>query len=149
MILLIKFLRLHEALTLCALIVYFSGCSTTPITEYSASIPPANSIYNKAITIPPPSGKYGSVTFLRDKGLLGSACTHIIKINGEIAFALNAGEFITIYLPPAEYFFILETGGGLCPNVATSQELKLSNGQKAKYRILIPSDTTLRLTRIQ
>ena len=37
---------------------------------------------------------------------------------------------------------------GLCPNVATSQNTILLPGGKESYRILLPSDGSLRLTRI-
>lgn len=45
--------------------------------------------------------------------------------------------------------FRLETGGGMCPNIATSQETEVKSGAEIEYRILLPSDFNLRLTRMK
>jgi hypothetical protein len=64
-------------------------------------------------------------------------------------FAIRHGEQITVHLPAGRHFFRLETGGGLCPNIAASQETMLNAGQHEVWRILLPSDGSLRLTRLQ
>lgn len=64
-------------------------------------------------------------------------------------FAIRHGEQITIHVPAGQHFFRLETGGGLCPNIATSQETTIAPGARQTYRILLPSDGSLRLTRVE
>lgn len=64
-------------------------------------------------------------------------------------FAIREGEKITIHVPAGRHFFRLETGGGLCPNIPTSQETAVSAGALRTYRILLPSDGSLRLMRIE
>jgi hypothetical protein len=65
------------------------------------------------------------------------------------AFSIRHGEQIAVHLPAGQHFFRLETGGGLCPNIAASQETTLNGGQREVWRILLPSDGSLRLTRLQ
>ncbi len=89
------------------------------------------------------------MTFLRDSGFLGSGCSHDLYVNNRKAFAIRAGEGISLALEPGEYLFRLETGGGACPNVAISEDATLKRGDARVYRVLIPSDITLRMTRIQ
>ncbi|WP_215902706.1 MULTISPECIES: DUF2846 domain-containing protein, partial [unclassified Acinetobacter] len=89
------------------------------------------------------------VTFLRDKGFLGSGCTHDIYVNNEKVFSIRSNEIATIYLEPKYYIFRLETGAGMCPNIATSQETEVKPGAEIEYRILLPSDFNLRLTRMK
>jgi hypothetical protein len=96
-----------------------------------------------------PINEQARVTFMRDSGFFGGGCSHDIYINDEKAFSLRPGEQATVYLTPQYYIFRLETGGGLCPNIATSQESELKENSDAKYRILLPSDGNLRLTRIK
>lgn len=86
---------------------------------------------------------------MRDSGFLGAGCTDKILVNGKAVFAIRAGEYQSLYLAPGQYFFGLETGGGPCPNVATSQNTTLTEGAEETYRILTSSDFVLRLTRIK
>jgi hypothetical protein len=95
------------------------------------------------------AGADARVTFLRDRGFSGSGCTHDIYVNNKKVLAIRQGEGATLPLPAGPYFFRLETGGGLCPNIATSQNTTLAPGEKQIYRILLPSDGGLRLTRVE
>ena len=69
--------------------------------------------------------------------------------NNEKIFSILSNEKAVIFLKPDYYIFRLETGGGMCPNIATSQETELKPNAEAEYRILLPSDMNLRLTRIK
>ncbi|MBA0293900.1 hypothetical protein D7Y47_07015 [Stenotrophomonas maltophilia] len=88
-----------------------------------------------------------SIYIARDKGYFGSGCSHDILLNNHKVLALRQGEAATLHVIPGAYFLKLETGGGLCPNVSTSQNLSLENGESQSYRVLLPSDGSLRLTR--
>lgn len=125
-----------------------SGCSTAPVSEQSAKPIPAERVYAPDLLRRSSTGG-AEVVFLRDTGLFGSGCSHDLYVNNRKAFSIRQGEGITLSLPAGAYFFRLETGGGLCPNVATSQDASVKPGAKLGYRILLPSDGSLRLTRIR
>jgi hypothetical protein len=122
-----------------------AGCSiptsTMPITAQSGTPVPASRIYRTELTVPSP-GHTAKISFLRDAGVLGSACTHKILVDGKAVFAIRAGEFQTLYLAPGQYVFALEIEGGVCPKFSTSQATVLSDGMDDTYRILIPSPTS-------
>ncbi|WP_083265606.1 MULTISPECIES: DUF2846 domain-containing protein [Pseudomonadaceae] len=140
-------LRSFGALAVLAGLV-LTGCSTSPVTEQQAEVIPGDRVY-AADLVGKASGGQASVVFLRDTGLLGAACTHDVFVNNRKAFSIRPGEGIWLKLPPGEYSFRLETGGGACPNVATSQDANLKSTSEIAYRILTPSDFGLRLTRIK
>ncbi|MDH0301836.1 MULTISPECIES: hypothetical protein [unclassified Pseudomonas] len=131
-----------------AALVMLAGCSTTPVSEDHARQIPADRIYDQAL-MKPVSKDESTVTFLRDEGFYGSGCSHVVYVNNRKAFAIRSGEGVRIHLAPGSYFFRLETGAGMCPNIATSQNSELKPGAHETYRILLPSDGSLRLTRIQ
>lgn len=130
------------------IIAIASGCSTTPITEQEGRPVPSERIYSPEYTSQD-IGRTATVSIFRDEGFLGGGCTHEVLVNGHKVFAIKPAEYITLHLIPGQYFFGLETGEGLCPNVSTSQGTILADGAREVYRILIPSDGTLRLTRVK
>ncbi len=127
------------------------GCSTTPITEQTAKVVPAERIYQPSMVQGqrPQDPAKSAVVFLRDSGMFGSGCSHDMYVNNVKVFSIRQGEFVRLSLNPGSYFFRLETGAGLCPNIATSQNTELKAGGEEAYRILLPSDGNLRLTRVR
>jgi hypothetical protein len=132
-------------------VAVLAGCSTSPVTEQTAKSIPADRVYQPAMVAAGDAESQASatVTFLRDSGYFGAGCSHDMFVNNVKVFAIRQGEFIRLALPAGAYFFRLETGGGLCPNIATSQNSDLKPGASESYRILLPSDGSLRLTRIK
>jgi len=130
------------------LVLSLTGCSTTPVVSNIAKSVPNERIYNQKY-LKKQAPEQAKVTFLRDKGFLGSGCTHDIYVNNEKVFSIRSNEIATIYLEPKYYIFRLETGVGMCPNIATSQETEVKPGAEIEYRILLPSDFNLRLTRMK
>ena len=126
-----------------------SACSTTPVTQQSASPVDPDRIYHPSYLGPAESAGDATIIFLRDKGFSGAGCSHDMYVDNVKVFAIRHGEKITIHVPAGQHFFRLETGGGLCPNIAASQETTLTPGARQVYRILLPSDGSLRLTRIE
>jgi hypothetical protein len=139
---------MRKTLTALALVA-LAGCSTSQVTEDTAIPVPLDRVYAAQFAKTGDSGGSAEVVFLRDSGFYGSACTHDVYVNNTKAFAIKDGEFIRLKLEPGSYFFRLETGNGLCPNISTSQDAELKAGSKVAYRILLPSDGSLRLTRIR
>lgn len=130
------------------LVLSLIGCSTAPVVSNTAKPIPNERVYNQDY-LKKQTPEQAKVTFLRVKGFLGSGCTHDIYVNNEKAFSIRSNEIATIYLEPKYYIFRLETGGGMCPNIATSQETEVKSGAEIEYRILLPSDFNLRLTRMK
>ncbi|WP_347454063.1 hypothetical protein [Acinetobacter thermotolerans] len=139
---------MKKILTIASACLYLMGCSTAPINDKSVGSIPKDRIYQQDYFYKQ-SADQASVTFTRDKGFLGSGCSHVLYVNNIKVFSIRSHEKATIYLPPDFYIFRLETGGGMCPDVAISQDAQLKPGTEAEYRILLPSDFSLRLTRIK
>ncbi|AZC09826.1 hypothetical protein DKE47_010685 [Acinetobacter nosocomialis] len=130
------------------LVLSLIGCSTSPVVSNTAKPIPNERVYNQNY-LKKHTPEQAKVTFLRDKGFLGSGCNHDIYVNNEKVFSIRSNEIATIYLEPKYYIFRLETGAGMCPNIATSQETEVKPGAEIEYRILLPSDFNLRLTRMK
>ncbi|MBU0383682.1 DUF2846 domain-containing protein [Acinetobacter baumannii] len=130
------------------LVLSLIGCSTSPVVSNTAKPIPNERVYNQNY-LKKHTPEQAKVTFLRDKGFLGSGCTHDIYVNNEKVFSIRSNEIATIYLEPKYYIFRLETGAGMCPNIATSQETEVKPGAEIEYRILLPSDFNLRLNRMK
>ena len=129
--------------------IFVTACSTTPVTEQSAKLVPSERVYAPTYMATAVAPNKAVVSFFRDSGFFGSGCSHDVFVNNTKVFSIRQGEFIHLSLDPGPYFFRLETGGGLCPNIATSQNTVLKEGGKETYRILLPSDGSLRLTRTE
>lgn len=126
-----------------------AACSTNPVTVQSAAAVPSARIYQPAYVGAAIAPSDATVVFLRDSGFSGSGCSYDMYVDNVKVFAIRSGEQITIHVPAGRHFYRLETGGGLCPNVATSQESVIEAGGRQVYRALLPSDFSLRLTRME
>ncbi len=124
------------------------GCSTAPVKSDSVKLIPQNRIYEPAYFTKANSEDV-QVIFQRDRGFIGSGCVHDIYANNVKVFSMRSNEKAVIYLKPDFYIFRLETGNGICPNIAASKEADLKPNTTAEYRILMPSDFNLRITRIK
>ncbi|HEC75088.1 MAG TPA: hypothetical protein ENI26_12080 [Methylophaga aminisulfidivorans] len=132
-----------------AVALLVSACSTTPVTQQSAARVPTDRIYQTSYIGAASVASDATVVFLRDSGFSGSGCSHDLYVDNMKVFAIRQGEQITIHVPAGQRVFRLETGGGLCPNISMSQETIIAAGARQVYRILLPSDGSLRLTRIE
>lgn len=126
-----------------------SACSTAPVPIESARPAQQRHVYPLGLKLSAHKPDSARVTFIRDTGFSGSGCTSVIKINGEEAFALDAGEVFTIFLAPGDYFFTRAFGGGLCPNTELSQNASLQANEEQVYRLLMNSNMDAFLTRIK
>ncbi|CAH0229368.1 hypothetical protein [Stenotrophomonas lactitubi] len=136
------------ALTLAAALFSLAGCSTLPVTEAQAKPVPSERVYLPQY-LQKSAERSATIYISRDKGYFGSGCSHDIYLNNEKVMAIRQAEAATLHVVPGAYFLKLETGGGLCPNISTSQNLTLGAGERQVYRLLLPSDGNLRLTRDQ
>lgn len=125
------------------------GCSTTPVSKETAKRVPADRIFQNSYVGPAVSPSDATILFSRDAGFFGSGCTSDIFVDNVKIFAVRHAEQITIHVSAGSHFIRLESGGGLCPNVAASQQTTIAAGDHQAYRILLPSDGSLRLTRME
>ncbi|WP_454899108.1 hypothetical protein [Stenotrophomonas maltophilia] len=123
-----------------------AGCSTVPVPEGTAKMVPAERVYQTSY-LTASADRSAQIYLTRDKGFSGSGCSHDISLNNEKILSIRQSEAATLHVAPGSYFLKLETGGGLCPNISTSQNLTVGAGDRQVYRILLPSDGSLRLTR--
>lgn len=141
-------MKFNKLLVSVGTLILVSACSTTPVTKQTAAPVPAEHVY-KTSYIGAASSSGATVTFLRDSGFFGSGCSHDVYVDNVKIFTIREGEKITIHVSAGQHLFRLESGGGLCPNISTSQETIVSDGARRTYRILLPSDGSLRLTRVE
>ncbi|HWG88185.1 MAG TPA: hypothetical protein VN679_10420 [Candidatus Acidoferrales bacterium] len=137
------------ALPMVAAVFLVSACSTTPVSRQTAAIVPLDRIYQPSYVGSAASPTDATVLFLRDAGFSGAGCSHDMFVDNIKVFAIRPAEQITIHVPAGQHFFRLETGGGLCPNIAASQQTTIAAGEHQVFRILLPSDGSLRLTRME
>ncbi|HFP1195314.1 TPA: hypothetical protein ACHKE7_004954, partial [Escherichia coli] len=87
-----------------------------------------------------------SLTIVRDKGLVGSACNASIFINGETAAKLEPGEKATFYLNEGEWIVgtSIESSGLCAFNPSRMErEIKLKQGDSKTYRVFTTWDGTM------
>ena len=112
--------------------------STKPITTQNGKPVPAERIYRPELTLPSPA-QTAKISFLRDAGMLGGACTHEILVDGVAVFGIRAGEYQALYLAPGEHLFALEIEAGFCASYSVRRAITLSNEAETSYRIFTPS----------
>jgi hypothetical protein len=117
-----------------ALAVFLSiiifGCTTTPIQVGEGKQIPEKRIYNSEYLSP--HDGYEKVTFTRDKGFVGSACTFILFIDNKKSFGLRQGNVVTTYLKPGDHFFRIKPG---CGSPVLSVSTTLVKGEPQEFRI--------------
>lgn len=109
-----------------------AGCSTTPTPLSEATLTPGARIYAYSTK----EATTGTLIFVRDSGIFGSALDHHVSINGKKTASMAPGEKTTIYLPAGEYVIsVIPTDlFGTVAEFAIDQ--KIETGRTYNYRIL-------------
>ena len=125
-----------------------SACSTSPVVASAAKKVPAGRSYRTQFIDRSATNTPASITFVRDKGIFGIACSHEVIINGQKAFAIAAGEAITLSMSAGEYILLMATRlGDPCPNQRQTKEVVVRAGENREYRISTASNGVTSLTR--
>lgn len=123
------------------------SCSTHPVNPgYERNIP-TNHIFMPEYTVNNPD--YVPVTFSRDAGVIGSACSSSVYINGDLAFELDSSQSLTIYMPTGNHFFNVSMKGGVCGGEVKSDSVTIESGKPIGYRISMTMGAVLDLSRTQ
>jgi hypothetical protein len=139
---------IHQ-ISLLVLVISVAGCSTTQVSEQTAAAVPSERIYVPNFIGPASTPAHGSILFLRDAGFGGAGCTHDIYVDTVKVLGLRHGEQATIHVPTGRHFIRLVVSTPICPDITTSQETEIMSGVRQVYRILLPADGNLRLTRVE
>ena len=116
------------------------GCSSSSISVSKAKYAPQSRIFKYQ------TPHESSLTIVRDKGLVGSACNASIFINGETAAKLEPGEKATFYLNEGEWIVgtSIESSGLCAFNPSRMErEIKLKQGDSKTYRVFTTWDGTM------
>lgn len=125
------------------------ACSSMPTSEREAVPVPSERIYAPAFVGPATSPTDGAIVFLRDSGLRGMGCTHDVFIDSVRVFGIKHSEQITVHVPAGDHFVRIENNTSVCPRITTSQSTALKAGSTQIYRIQLPGNGGLNLTRIE
>jgi len=77
---------------------------------------------------------YGSVTVIRDKGFMGSACKVRVFADGAAVGELRPGEQVTVYLAPGDHVFGANATG-ICGGGTAEVGLTVKGGDQRRLRI--------------
>lgn len=97
---------MKKLIVLAGILLTLTGCSTTPITTGDAGSIPVSRIYNPAY-FTKTSEQQVEVSFQRDKGFIGSGCSHDIYVNNIKIFSIRPNESAVIYLNPDYYILAM------------------------------------------
>lgn len=113
--------------------VCLAGCSTSKVSYIDAQEVLVSSDFYGAVDI---EGADSKVTFIRDSGVFGSACSFNLYINESFIATLSPQERVSVDLPSGEYIFKLSPKQKiLCGSQEWKLESFLSEGQHKFYRI--------------
>jgi hypothetical protein len=116
------------------LLLLLTGCASTAIPIGQAEPVPRDELYafqNK------PAGESGSVTVVRDSGMVGSGCDVVVYVDGRKAAKIGTGQRASFYLPPGNPSIGAGlAGSGLCGGAAIRTiSANVKSGKESLYRI--------------
>lgn len=105
--------------------VLLSGCATTPIDSRSA---PA-----AASSMGTPFDGAGLIVVVRDSGLMGSACSHMVFMDGTDAGSLSTGQRLNLYVHPGDHMLGLKVPL-VCGGATLEAAVSIAVGERKAYR---------------
>ncbi len=105
---------------------------------------PSEAIQIKGCALTTPEPGKTRVTFVRDKGFSGSACTIDISIDGVNIGSLRTKQRIDAYVGPGEHIIEASTAEGICGHLSVSASC-IVNGIEKAFRVGYPSGEGLAL----
>lgn len=108
------------------------GCATTPVPDSATSSVPTDRLYAPAMARPVTGG--GSINVRRDSGLMGSACSTRVWINGQPAADLRTSERITIHVEAGDHIVSAQPNA-LCAGGLVEAQAVVRPGRTARFRV--------------
>ncbi|OBU11486.1 hypothetical protein [Morganella psychrotolerans] len=111
-----------------------AGCATSAVNPDLARVAPKDRVF----TSDAKSENTGSVTVIRDSGMVGGGCFATVFIDGERAAKLDPSEKTTFNVKEGEHILGASLEGrGLCSSGAARQEreFNINSGDNKYYRI--------------
>ncbi|EPH0679832.1 hypothetical protein [Klebsiella aerogenes] len=128
-----------KKIALALAILAITGCATSAVPPSKAMQAPKE----RLLKYQSDSDGYGSLTVIRDKGMVGGGCYATVYLNGERSAKLDTKEKATFYLPAGEWAVGVNLEGkGLCSYSGDRQErfISLSKTEHKYVRIFTDGD---------
>ncbi len=107
------------------------GCATQPIPTSLADPVPESRIFNNDTSI---AGEHGFISIKRDSGLMGSACSSLVYIDGIERAEIYSGEHFKAKVKAGEHI-VSAWPKGVCGGAMKEIEAKILPGKTKTYRI--------------
>lgn len=84
------------------------------------------------------------ITFKRDSGFMGGACSQRLYVNGSAVADLRAGQLVVIHLKPGAHI-VGARPNGICGGGDAEAEIVVRDGQARSFRIGADQSGSLRI----
>jgi len=123
----------QSALALMSMLA-LAGCATSQISPEQATPVPADRLYGVEQRV---GADDAEITVVRDRGIYGSGCGLVIRIDGKRGAMLNAGERATLYASAGDHTISVGVSGqGLCAGMVDKAiDMSLKPNQARIYRV--------------
>lgn len=111
-------------------IAVMSGCATTPIPSSQAD----NVSAERHLRFRSAASGTVPIVITRDAGLMSSACSTRVFVNGELAANIRAGEKVTLNIPAGDVILGAQPDG-ICAGGLVEIEARLQAAKPSQYRI--------------
>lgn len=122
----------YPFLLACSFAIAIAGCATSPSPDAFVSVVPAERTFPAASARPTEGG--GSIAVKRDAGLMGSACSARVWIDGQPVADLRQSERITVHVDAGEHIVSAQPNG-ICAGGLVEGQAAVKPGRTARFRI--------------
>lgn len=109
------------------------GCSTTPISTDEAVHVPSDRVTEAGKKLLAPTPTSGRVVVKRDSGMLGSACSTRIYVDGEPVADIDTAEKIVLHLAEGEHIISAQPND-ICSGAMTEVRAPVRKGASSAFR---------------
>lgn len=115
-----------------AILLLLAGCATRPMATSEASPVPDDRLVSTAFQRP--SAGTGQLLVKRDGGLMGSACSTRIFVDGDPVADIRQGEKLQLYVPIGEHI-VSAWPNGICGGGMTEVQAKVQADRPVRFRV--------------
>jgi type IV pilus biogenesis protein CpaD/CtpE len=122
----------YRVTMLLLILIVLTGCATRPISNIAAIPAPMERIFDTHYLQAIPGT--GEVIIKRDRGLLGSACSTRIFVDGRPVADIQTSEKIVLYLPEGNHI-LSAWPNGICAGGMAEVKAVIKAGTHSSYRV--------------